>query len=85
MLPAGTTTAPAPYDILTSGLYRKKLNQTAGEDDVADIELRNVNKSFGTVKVIENLSLKIESGEFMVFLGPSGCGKSTLLRIIAGL
>jgi len=57
----------------------------SGEDNVADIELRNVNKSFGTVKVIENLSLKIETGEFMVFLGPSGCGKSTLLRIIAGL
>ena len=37
------------------------------------------------VKVIDDLSLKVESGELMVFLGPSGCGKSTLLRMIAGL
>ena len=52
---------------------------------MADIKLINVSKSFGTVKVIENLSLDIESNELVVFLGPSGCGKSTLLRMIAGL
>lgn len=50
-----------------------------------DIELLNVTKSFGAVRVIEDLSLKVNSNEFMVFLGPSGCGKSTLLRMIAGL
>lgn len=52
---------------------------------MADIELRNVSKRFGEVSVIEDLSLHIQSQEFMVFLGPSGCGKSTLLRMIAGL
>ena len=52
---------------------------------MADIRLVNVSKHFGTVRVIENVSMTIESGEFMVFLGPSGCGKSTLLRMIAGL
>ncbi|MDB5538992.1 MAG: transporter ATP-binding protein [Devosia sp.] len=52
---------------------------------MADIRLVNVSKQFGTVRVIENVSMTIESGEFMVFLGPSGCGKSTLLRMIAGL
>jgi lactose/L-arabinose transport system ATP-binding protein len=53
--------------------------------DKATIELRGVRKSFGSVDVIHNLDLKIDGGEFIVFVGPSGCGKSTLLRMIAGL
>ena len=52
---------------------------------MADILLDNVSKKFGLVSVIENLSLAINDGEFVVFLGPSGSGKSTLLRMIAGL
>ena len=52
---------------------------------VADIELRNISKSFGRTRVIDNVSLHVRSHEFVVFLGPSGCGKSTLLRMIAGL
>ena len=51
----------------------------------AEIDIRNVSKSFGALKVIDNLSLSIPAHEFVVFLGPSGCGKSTLLRMIAGL
>ena len=52
---------------------------------MAQVELRNVNKSFGKTEVIHNVDLEIEKGEFVVFVGPSGCGKSTLLRLIAGL
>ena len=49
------------------------------------IVLEGVEKHFGTVKVITNVSLNVEDGSFVVFVGPSGCGKSTLLRLIAGL
>ena len=52
---------------------------------MADIVLKDVSKSYGTVKVLERVNMHIRSGEFIVFLGPSGCGKSTLLRMIAGL
>ena len=49
------------------------------------IEMKNVAKTYGAVKVIHGVSMAIEKGEFTVFVGPSGCGKSTLLRMIAGL
>ena len=52
---------------------------------MADVELKQLKKSFGSVDVIHGVDLSIESGEFAVFVGPSGCGKSTLLRLIAGL
>jgi multiple sugar transport system ATP-binding protein len=49
------------------------------------ITLRNIDRSFGTVKVLQDINLDIRDGEMMVLVGPSGCGKSTLLRLIAGL
>ncbi|MDE0299799.1 MAG: ABC transporter ATP-binding protein [Candidatus Poribacteria bacterium] len=52
---------------------------------MASIELRNITKRFGDIIAVNNLSLEIQDGEFLVFLGPSGCGKTTTLRLIAGL
>jgi multiple sugar transport system ATP-binding protein len=49
------------------------------------ISLHDIRKSFGSVNVIQGVSLDITDGELVVFVGPSGCGKSTLLRLIAGL
>ncbi|QJC34693.1 spermidine/putrescine ABC transporter ATP-binding protein PotA [Enterobacteriaceae endosymbiont of Donacia crassipes] len=49
------------------------------------INLINVNKSFYGKKIISNLNLSINDGEFITLLGPSGCGKTTIIRLIAGL
>ena len=53
---------------------------------MAQIELENVTKEFaGGVRAVDDVSLTIENGEFMVLVGPSGCGKTTALRMVAGL
>src|SRR5690349_16118766 len=49
------------------------------------IEVRDVNKSFGTTPVLHDVSLDVAAGSLTALLGPSGGGKSTLLRVIAGL
>jgi sn-glycerol 3-phosphate transport system ATP-binding protein len=52
---------------------------------MANIDIRQVRKSYGKDEVIHGVDLTVNNGEFVVILGPSGCGKSTLLRMIAGL
>lgn len=52
---------------------------------MAGLELRHIEKTFSRTRVLHDVSLEANDGEFVVLLGPSGCGKSTLLRIIAGL
>lgn len=54
-------------------------------DKAVQIHLQHIDKSFGDKTVLKNLSLEIESGEFVVIVGKSGSGKSTLLRLVAGL
>jgi len=49
------------------------------------IKFENVTKTFGDTRVVDDLSLEIDDGEFVVLLGPSGCGKTTTLRMLAGL
>ena len=49
------------------------------------VEIKNLDLSFGSVNVLQDLNLEIGKGEFLVLLGSSGCGKSTLLNCIAGL
>src|SRR3954464_12946872 len=52
---------------------------------MAAVDVRQVEKYFGSVQVLHGVSVDIPDGEFVVLVGPSGCGKSTLLRMVAGL
>ncbi|OED38792.1 sugar ABC transporter ATP-binding protein [Chromatiales bacterium (ex Bugula neritina AB1)] len=52
---------------------------------MASVKITNLDKQYGSVKVLHNLNLEVPDGKFVVLLGPSGCGKSTLLRMVAGL
>ena len=49
------------------------------------LSLKNISKSFGSTRAVNDVSLDVAQGEFFGLLGPSGCGKTTTLRIIAGL
>lgn len=48
------------------------------------LELKSVTKFFGANKVLDDIDLVVNDGEFLTLLGPSGCGKTTILRLIAG-
>ena len=52
---------------------------------MAEVTIRDLRKSFGSVEILHGVSVDIDEGEFVVLVGPSGCGKSTLLRMLAGL
>src|ERR671933_1287998 len=51
---------------------------------MAQVELRNVHKSYGGLKVVDDVSFTLGDREFVALLGPSGCGKTTTLRMLGG-
>jgi ABC-type Fe3+/spermidine/putrescine transport system ATPase subunit len=52
---------------------------------MSDLQVRNIEKSFGENRVLSDISFSVKEGNFLSLLGPSGCGKTTILRIVAGL
>ncbi|MCY4099877.1 MAG: ABC transporter ATP-binding protein [Rhodobacteraceae bacterium] len=52
---------------------------------MAEVELRNISKSFGKIDAVKDVSLTISDGDFIVLLGPTGAGKTTTLRLVSGL
>jgi iron(III) transport system ATP-binding protein len=62
----------------------QSVTKTTGYNNLADVIISNVKKSYGSVVALHDISLIVPSGSFFTLLGPSGCGKTTLLRTIAG-
>jgi multiple sugar transport system ATP-binding protein len=54
-------------------------------ENMTNLEMRQINKNYGSYHALRDINLSVEQGEFIVMVGPSGCGKSTLLKSIAGL
>ena len=52
---------------------------------MAQVSFDGVTKRFGDITAVDDLTLEVPDGEFLVLLGPSGCGKTTALRMVAGL
>ena len=52
---------------------------------MATVNIKAVSKSYDQHRILHDVNINIEKGEFLAVVGPSGCGKSTLLRLVAGL
>jgi multiple sugar transport system ATP-binding protein len=75
----------AADDIAFFSCYKVPGHQHNPRETMAAVQIKNVEKYFGTTHIIRGVTIDIEDGQFTVLVGPSGCGKSTLLRMIAGL
>src|SRR5690606_31155269 len=64
---------------------RSRTSLPSGKPTLPLVEVRLLNKRFGAVVAVDNVSFSVEKGEVLGFLGPNGAGKSTTMKVIAGV
>ena len=64
---------------------KKRRKREQEQKRIMRLQVEKLNFSYGTKRILQDLSLDIKDGEFVSILGPSGCGKSTLLNVLAGI
>src|SRR5436190_1040990 len=73
-------------DASASGLVPAARSHRTSISPMATVTIERVTKRYGPdVTAVDDLSLSVEDGEFLILVGPSGCGKTTTLRCVAGL
>src|SRR4029453_5423815 len=75
----------SPWPVSSAGQVHRRTDGRSAEDRPSMIHVKNLSKTFGEVKAVDNVSFDVEAGEIFAFLGPNGAGKTTTIQMLTTL